>query len=180
MITQEYLTRCLRYNPGTGIFIWNRRPHSDFSSISYSRVWNSRFPDSVAGCTVVTKGKRYNRIGIDGVRYFTHRLAWLFVYGQFPNAQIDHINGDSIDNRICNLRDATCRENSRNRKISSRNKSGVVGVTWCDQTSKWRAMIHNNGKNQCLGRFDSLDEAAMARITAEYKYGYHENHGSTR
>lgn len=81
--------------------------------------------------------------------------------------QIDHINGDSTDNRIENLRLATSQQNNRNRRIASNNKSGVRGVCWCRSKRKWKAYIMIDGKMHNLGGFDSLQDAQAKRISAE-------------
>ena len=91
--------------------------------------------------------------------------------------QVDHINHDRTDNRIENLRLVNANENGKNQKASVRNKSGVVGVSWKKSKNKWHSQIMVNGKQIHLGFFDNIDEAKKARIDAERKYGFHENHG---
>ncbi len=94
-----------------------------------------------------------------------------------PSGEIDHINGDRTDNRICNLRDVTSAGNSCNRRRQDRNTSGVTGVAWDKRASRWQARIGLNGKQKYLGYFDSLDEAVAARKAAELELGFHPNHG---
>jgi hypothetical protein len=96
-------------------------------------------------------------------------------YGVWPTQLIDHINGDSSDNRIVNLRQTTQSENNRNRRITDKNTSGYVGVY--KRGAKWCAQISVNGKNMHLGAYDTIEQAANARKQAEIDYGYHENHG---
>ena len=91
--------------------------------------------------------------------------------------QVDHINGIRSDNKWSNLRHATQLENTRNRKKSSRNKSGVTGVIWDKSKEKWQARIGVCGKSITLGRFDDFDSAVISRKLAEVKYGFHKNHG---
>lgn len=94
--------------------------------------------------------------------------------------QIDHVNGDRLDNRICNLRAATNHENLKNRSLLRTNKSGVTGVYRESCTNRWRASIDNHGKTIRLGRYHCIAHAARVRKEAERKYGFHENHGRKR
>lgn len=84
--------------------------------------------------------------------------------------QIDHIDGNPLDNRRCNMRICTNQQNSWNSKISTRNKSGIKGVSFDKRSNKWRARIHLNGKDVHLGYFNDVDEAKKARKQAEIKY----------
>ena len=77
------------------------------------------------------KSTGYIRIMINYNEYLAHRLAWVYTYGDFPEGKqpfIDHINGNPLDNRIINLRVSSGGENMKNKKMDSRNKSGVTGV----------------------------------------------------
>ena len=112
-----------------------------------------------------------------GIRYSGHRLAWLMVYGRWPNEMIDHINGDRSDNRIENLREISAAENHYNLGVPKSNKSGCVGV-YRSKEGNWCAEITKHSKKVHLGTFASLLEAAEARKAAEREYGFHKNHGA--
>jgi hypothetical protein len=112
-----------------------------------------------------------------GKSRLAHRVAWLLHYGEWPAGFIDHINGDRADNRIANLRDVSRSGNQRNQKLSSRNKSGVLGVHWSNKASKWVASIKLNGRQIHLGLFEEKFTAAEARHRADRLYGFHPNHG---
>ena len=84
--------------------------------------------------------------------------------------QVDHVNRNKVDCRKVNLRICTVAENNRNKSITKKNKSGVVGVSWYKRENKWRATIGFNGKTIELGLFDNLEEAAKVRKEAEIKY----------
>lgn len=101
----------------------------------------------------------YVRIKINGYGYRAHRLAWTYIYGDYPKGEqllIDHINGNPSDNRIENLRISSHSENQRNQKISSRNMSGCIGVHRCEKTfhlgktyAYWKATWRDeNGKGR--------------------------------
>lgn len=118
----------------------------------------------------------YLGITADGKQYVAHRLAWLYVHGEWPD-QIDHIDHNRQNNKINNLRNANFSVNSKNVGPFSTNKAGVHGVCLYKPTGKWKAQIGVNGKSIHLGYFDTKEAAAAARSAANKKYGFHENHG---
>lgn len=154
-LTQKRLKELLDYHPGTGVFTWR-----------INRGGTAK-TGSVAGCVL---GDEYLQIQIDGKGYYAHRLAWLYVHGEFPPDQLDHINRVRADNRIANLRPATNAENNQNQCRRSDNTSGVVGVYWYKQLGKWRALIQLNGRLMHLGYYKTIEEAAAARAVAKAKY----------
>lgn len=118
----------------------------------------------------------YISIMIDGRRYPAHRLAWFYVRGQMPNSWIDHINGIRDDNRICNLRLATPKENSRNVSGWKNKKHPLKGVY--PQKKRWQSAIRVNGKLIYLGSFEFPEQAHNAYLKAakehfgEFARGY--------
>ena len=146
MLTQERLKELLHYNPDTGVFIWR---------ISRRGVKQGKIAGSISS-------DGYLFIGIDCRLYRAHRLAWLYITGEFPRHQIDHINHDRDDNRICNLRDVSMGENSRNRRKDPRNTSGHTGVYWLKAKKKWQASIKNRGKHYHFGWFCDIEDAKAA------------------
>jgi HNH endonuclease len=156
----------ISYDPVTGKFWWNFREGRAY--------WNSRFAGREAGCV----HDRYTRISLDRRSFSAHRIAWLYITGEYPVGEIDHINGDHHDNRAVNLRDVTHSDNQRNAPLRSTNRSGVVGVYQIRSSGKWCAQIRDHdGVIKHLGNFDNLNDAAAARKSAERRYGYHPNHG---
>ena len=99
---------------------------------------------SVAGC--INKLTGYRVIAINRVKYLAHRLVWLYHYGEWPSDQIDHIDGDPLNNHIDNLRVVTNQENLKNQKLYINNTSGVAGVYFHKQHQKWRAEIRLTAK----------------------------------
>lgn len=114
----------------------------------------------------------YRRIHLLGVGMFAaHRIIFYMHHGWLP-VNVDHIDGDTSNNRIDNLRAATLSENARNCRIPRRNTSGAKGVYWHSQLKKWCANIHVNKRLTHLGVFDCIFEAACARKSAEQRiYG---------
>lgn len=174
MITQEYLKECLSYCPDTGVFTWLNRPRHHFATTRLQRIFSAKTSGNAAGC-IGSKG--YVQIKICWTTYEAQRLAWLFVHGEFPTQQIDHINGVRWFNAIRNLRSVSHMQNGMNQKQHSNNTSGITGVCWYKASRKWIARIRINGACVHLGYFDDIDDAALARRNAEIGYGFHENHG---
>ncbi len=107
-----------------------------------------------------------------------HRICYALYYGRDPYPmQVDHLNHDRVDNRICNLRLVTHQENGKNQRQRKDNTSGTCGVCFHKRDNKWHAQIRTNGKNKSLGYFTNKADAIAARRAAEIKYGYHKNHG---
>jgi hypothetical protein len=156
----NYLRSVLMYDSLNGEFRWKYRE-------DVPNNINGRVAGKVAG-TVTPNG--YVAITINKRIYQAHRLAWLFVNGEWPDDEIDHINGDPGNNRIDNLRLATRQENQRNVGLRKNNTTGVPGVSWHTASGKFRAAIRTGGKRLHLGLFDTLEEAAAARRAAEIKY----------
>lgn len=162
MIKLVEVTELLEYAPLTGEFKWKKCP---------ANRWRS---NEFAGGN--TKDG-YRIISIKGRKYLSHRLAWLWMHGSWPEGQIDHINHDRLDNRIENLRVVTLQENRKNQRLSKANKSGFIGVSWATRDRRWRAAIQVKGKMMGLGDYKTFKEAVAARKAAEVKYNFHPNHG---
>jgi hypothetical protein len=148
-LTQERLKEVLDYNPETGIF--HRLAQ---------RGKRTGYVDRLG----------YIKIGVDGSSYLAHRLAWLYVYGYFPENFIDHIDRNSSNNRITNLREVSHQCNMRNCKRQSSSSSDIKGVMF--RKGLWFASIRVEGKNLHLVSSTSKYLAAKMRYEAELKYGY--------
>lgn len=109
----------------------------------------------------------YRLIGVDGQRFYAHRLAWMLTYGGWPSALIDHRNGDRDDNRIENLREATHLQNRHNRKSEANRDSshGFLGVA--RNGRRWSAHIWADGRFYHLGQHDTPEEASAAYRAAK-------------
>ena len=181
MITQKIIRQIIDYNQETGLAIWKKRPLHLCGSIRIKKAFDSKYSGKQIGSTSVNKdGKSYTITKIFGKCYSLHRIIWLYIHGQWPEDQIDHINGNGMDNRLINLRSVTAFENMKNTKMRSNSKSKCTGVTWHKRQNKWRARINHEKKEIYLGHFDQLEDAIEARRKAEKQFDFHENHGSVR
>lgn len=156
-ITPDVVREFLDYDPCSGKFKWRRK----------SNGWSS-----VGRAAGSINQRGYVVIGLKGVDRLAHRLAWAHFYGEFPSSEIDHINGDSIDNRIANLRLGNRRAQALNRRVRQTSKSGVKGVSFDPKQGKWMARIGFNGKRATLGRYDTASEAGAAYdAAAKFMFG---------
>lgn len=128
-------------------------------------------------CGYSNRPDKYGTIRINGILYYAHRLAWLYITGVWPEDQIDHINGDRSNNKFINLRCVNNTQNSRNKCLVPSNKSGYAGVFWYGREQRWKSYISANGKRVNLGTFKRKGTAIAVRKMAEDFYGYHENNG---
>lgn len=154
MITAERLRELLDYNPGDGTCRWR------------TTLGSRALRGNIAGSP---HPEGYLSIRIDRKRYLSHRLAWLFIYGEFPGCGLDHVNGQRNDNRISNLRKATLSQNQGNSRKQKNNKSGFKGVCSNSRGNKWRAEIMIDGEHLHLGDFSTPEEAHKAYCAAARK-----------
>ncbi|WFL66414.1 HNH endonuclease [Pantoea sp. X85] len=154
-ISQQDLHNLFNFDPKTGLLTWKVSPGIQ------SHVCIGDIAGSMSG-------DGYWQIKIKGRVYKAHRLAWLFVHGVMP-PMIDHINGIRSDNRMGNLRACDLFSNMWNMKRSVRNKSGVKGVSWNSQISKWKAQITIRKKCIHLGYYEDLELASLVASEAREK-----------
>lgn len=148
-LTAQRLRELLRYDPETGVF--TRRVKTSART----------FVGKVAGAA---SSGGYLQIRVDSARYLAHRLAWLYMNGEWPKQCIDHINGIRTDNRITNLRDVSSGVNAQN-VHNSKGRSGLVGVSV--HRHGFVAFIGKNHSVTYLGIFKTAEEARAAYIVAK-------------
>lgn len=151
-LTADRARELVSFDPETGVFV-NRINRGNQIKVG-----------SVLGSV---SGNGYRLIALDGRRYNAHRVAWLYVYGQWPAGQIDHINGDKLDNRIANLRDVTPSVNRENMRASPKSASlGILGVhkTRDSLRNPYQARIKVKGKQRSIGYFTTPEAAHAAYL----------------
>ena len=158
-MTQEDLKHWFSYDEDTGLFTRRRD------------VANGAFK---AGTVAGSKHKEsgYVRINFMGKLRRAHRMAWLYVTGEDPKDQIDHVNRVRDDNRFENLREACGNMNMKNQTVSDTNATRERGVYLSKNGKRFRARIGHLGKLVGLGTFDTIEEAVSARRVAEKELGY--------
>lgn len=144
MLTTDRLRELLSYDPQTGDMTWKKLPVSKQARLGKPAGY-------------VPAGN-YRQIGIGGKLYNAHRLAWLYMTGEWPKHYIDHRDGDKSNNRWDNLREATSSENLCNRG-PQKNGNRLKGVHHRRTTGKWRALISKHGKIFYLGEHDTEQQA---------------------
>ena len=176
VLKADSLRQLLDYDPATGSLFWRRRDISLFAGdLRACRSWNARWAEKEA---FTSKNNHGYKVGsIFGKISTAHRIIWIIAHGENAESQIDHINGDRADNRLCNLRKANNSENHKNQRLPSTNKSGAIGVHMDKRWGTWRAEIFDKGTRFYLGSFKTIDAAISARQEAEAKLKYHPNHG---
>ncbi len=155
--TRTRLNEVLCYQPEVGLFYW--LPKSGFGR--EPNRWNAKHAGMVAGGL---NAGGYRDIRIDGVMLKAHRLAWLFMTGEWPSVQIDHIDGNPSNNRFDNLRLADVSQNQANGRRRVDNTSGFKGA--CRNGNKWVAYITSNKRRIHLGLFGSAEAAHAAYCRA--------------
>jgi hypothetical protein len=165
-----------------GFIFWSARPLAFFRIERDCIAWNNRFAGKEAGTIQVSlKGvkRRKTAISLHGAkeRYLNSRLVWAWHNREWPANLIDHEDGDTLNDKIGNLRDVPYSQNSKNMKMRAANTSGVTGVYFNKRLDKWVAAIMVDRAQLYLGLFDTIDEAANARKAADVKHGFHPNHG---
>ena len=155
ILTHEQLKEHIHYNAETGVFTRLKSPRTDRLGV----------------ITVKCLSHGYLAINVLKKEYFAHRLAYFYMTGELPKNSIDHINRVRADNRWCNLREATKTENSQNIiKPYSTNKSGYLGVHYCNRDKVFIAQIRFNGKKVKLGRFDNALDAYNCYLEAKKEH----------
>lgn len=168
----SYLRTQFIYDPETG-------------QLKYRSIINEkrRCADQ-AGCIV--SGSSDNQYRVVTVEYpsgkketiFAHRVAWKLMTGEEPPIEIDHLDGDGLNNKWLNLRDGSEGVNAKNRRMYNTNTSGVTGVS--RSRGKWRARIVRDGQQESLGYFKDKNEAASITKRERLKLGYTDRHGERK
>lgn len=151
-LTLSDFQKYLRYDAESGWFYWT-------VSVANNRI--------KAGCVAGKYHEGYWRLSLFSLNWAAHQVAWLFIHGEWPKFQVDHINGNTLDNRSCNLRDVNVSTNQLNRRLAriDNKTTRELGVSFSE--GRFRASIQIQGKRKWLGSFKTLEEAVEARKRAE-------------
>lgn len=159
--------RMFRYDKRTGKLFWR-----EIGQLSR----HIAVGDEVGTTSYRGTNGAYRTVVITGYgAYLVHRIIWLIVRGKWPDNQLDHEDGDGLNNRLRNLREADDDVNSKNMPLRCDNRTGCPGVH--RRRTNWFARICVHGKIINIGTFNSVSSAVRARKAAERRYGFHKNHG---
>jgi hypothetical protein len=147
-----------------------RELHARFVYLSIEGLLINIKTGKIAGAK---SNQDYLSVTINGKYYLVHRIAYYMYHGYWPENDIDHINQNPSDNRICNLREVSRACNIRNSKLSCKSTSGIKGVYWNDKRNCWSARIRYERKSVHLGTFRNFINAVKARNYAEQKLNIH-------
>lgn len=156
-VTQEYLKSILDYNSETGVFTWK-----------ISKQGNKGV-GSMAGAP---DPRGYIRLKINSHTYHAHRLVFLYICGIVLPSDIfvDHINGNTSDNRLKNLRLSSNQQIQFNSKLNLKNKLSCKNICYIKDRNKYRVTLAINGKNRILGHFEDIELAKFIAKEARSKY----------
>lgn len=155
-VNADRLRSLLHYEPDTGVFTW--------------KVYRGRTAKAGDVAGTATNAQGYRCIMVDQTSYKANCLAWLYMTGEWPETDVDHRDGDRLNDRWGNFRLATRSQNCANRKKHSNNSSGFKGVHLKRASGKWAATICVNYKIHYLGSFETPEEAHESYVSAAQKY----------
>ncbi|MCG7985042.1 MAG: HNH endonuclease [Candidatus Thiodiazotropha lotti] len=157
---------------------------SECGNVLWKKDIQNHARGDIFGSIKETHGIRYRRGVIKfnelPMWFYAHRIAYVLHYGRWPKGNVDHVNGDGSDNSKHNLRDVCHSENQKNKRLSKKNKTGILGVYKSHNQLKFIAQIQTSGKKIHLGTFNNYLDAVCARKSAETKYNFHSNHGTEK
>ena len=160
-LTAARLRELLHYDPETGAFT-RRIAAMSFGGRSGRACQTAGAAVGTAACA-----DGYVRFKVDGRSHMAHRLAWLYVHGNWP-AEIDHRNGLRDDNRLSNLREVSRTLNNRNRHGARKDSgTGLIGAYRSSRPGKFRSGIHLDSGWKSLGTFDTPEAAHRAYMCAK-------------
>jgi len=160
-VSPEYLRELFMYENGR--LYWKARNECHFVSEKASKIWNAKFPGKEVGYEL----KGYRRVRFLGRLWSVHAVIYALHHGPFTGI-IDHIDGNTLNNNLANLRLTDRLGNSRNRSVNARIQSGLKGAY--PSGSKWFSTIRIDGKPHYLGLFDTAELAHAAYAKAARKH----------
>jgi len=160
ILTQDKLNETFLYNKETGLL-------SNKTNRGRAKKGQEAGYDSSHG---------YRQVEVQGKAYMYHHVCWAIHHGEWPKAQLDHINHNRADNRVIKLRAVTNQENSKNLSKKKNNTSGYTGISNF-YGDKFIVRITSMGKTFNLGSYIDINEAIAVRDRAYKDMGFHTNHG---
>lgn len=164
-LTAELLRSRMSYDPDAGVFTWLPHPGKANGHRAWDKQWAGK-PALVRPTKSPSGGGTYALIRLLGKHYGVHRLVWLYVHGRWPTEEIDHIDGDPLNNRLTNLREATHAQNQMNKGPMRNNVSGFKGVNYRKGPGRYQRYVAQikipGGTVKHIGSFKTAEEASAA------------------
>lgn len=180
-LSPNFLQKLLSYDAQTGVLTWKERDPFLHPAPGYVDQWNGRWAGKVAGGKrMASCGKPYWVVRVFSRAFYAHQIVMALHGNDFQGKEIDHIDGNGLNNRIENLRFVSRLDNAKNHRRQKSNSSGVTGVGFHSRDLVWTARGHANGKVIHLGSFKKKSLAVAARKSWEIQAGFHKNHGRDR
>lgn len=158
-LTAKYVRKLFKLDKKTGNLYWR-----EIANRLQKTRGGNRQAGKIAG-RVFTNGYRY--VCINRSFYLVHRIIYLHKKGKWPKNKIDHVTGDTLNNK--KIRAANNSQNCFNQRKTKRNTSGFKGVSYHAGGKKWRAQITAYGQHESLGLYDTREEAYAAYCKAAKK-----------
>ena len=188
MTKDEWLKR-VRVDFENGIVYWKPKGENDQPNLRLRNMWNSAWAGKEVGTVLSSRGKSYKASRINNKGYRLHQLIYFLAGNNIEDGLVlDHINGNSLDNRLVNLRAVTQAENNRNVKACRKDSStGVKGIYYAKaynkSNNKFVVKVHHHNKQYSLGRYSNLKDAYDVLVKFKIEKGlpvpdYPKNDGS--
>ena len=175
------LHELLSLDKETGELVWKERDRRWFRSDRDWKAWNTLYAGKSALSVKVRAGTcEYYSGTLLGCPIHAHVVIVAMLTNRWPEGDVDHDDGDGLNNRPNNLFEVTHQQNLKNSRLRKNNTSGETNVFYVPEFSNWRAAIKVDGKRKHLGCFPTKEEAVAARDAAYKRYGFHPNHGTVR
>lgn len=174
---QSTLLEFLRYDAETGSLYWRPRTQQMMAYLGMKRsaeLWNARYAEQPAFNFLSTGGYVFGEFGRNR-SYKAHRVIWKMVTGEDPN-NIDHLDGDRVNNRFANLRSVSHTENNRNQHRNIHDAQEGFGARRV-RSGRWGASIRYDGKERWIGTADTREDAVRMREPVALSLGYAPTHG---
>ena len=181
ILSIDYLHSVFDIDPSSpsGLRWKAERSENHFPSYRTYRSWHSQYAGTSAGFKGSKKRSPYWKVRLNGSDWYVHRIIYAMHHGYHVTQQIDHIDGNGLNNRIENLREVSQFKNARNVRKYSRNTSGFTGVNWAANCNKWRVQANYEGTRYQLGFFENFEEAVAVRKAFNLSHDFDPRHGKT-
>lgn len=170
-LSVDLINELIEYDKDDGSFTWRRRSIDYFPCERTCNGWNSRYAGEKAGCIAKTKNNSYRKITLFKKMFHASDLALLLSTGEWPNGVVVHVDGDTTNDALRNLKVVEYREAYTSNKVYKNNTTGHKGI-YASGNGFFTVQVSYHGKQYHVMRTNDIDEAILARKKAEKDFGY--------